>query len=167
VSASTFVRLSGLLASIAYAAGIVWVYASQPRTVAELKGGVAATVGAYRVDPQHFGDGLRYFRADQFPEARAALQRADPAQRDAVTQFYVAYTFYRQGWGRFYNDDALFTQGLQAVDRAIALAPAGRLVIDDPTLGMRSADELRAELQRGLARDVDDLNPMKVFRPRR
>ena len=167
MSASTFVRLSGLLVSIAYAAGIVWVYASQPRTVAELKGGVAATVGAYRVDPQHFGDGLRYFRADQFPEARAALQRADPAQRDAVTQFYVAYTFYRQGWGRFYNDDALFTQGLQAVDRAIALAPAGRLVIDDPTLGMRSADELRAELQRGLARDVDDLNPMKVFRPRR
>jgi hypothetical protein len=167
VSASTFVRLSGLLVSVVYAAGIVWVYASQPRTVAELTGGVAATVGAYRVDPQHFGDGLRYFRADQFPEARAALQRADPAQRDAVSQFYVAYTFYRQGWGRFYNDDALFAQGLQAVDRAIALAPAGRLVIDDPTLGMRSADELRAELQRGLAREVDDLNPMKVFRPRR
>jgi hypothetical protein len=167
VSASTFVRLSGLLVNVAYAVGIVWVYASQPRTVAELKGGVAATVGAYRVDPQHFGDGLRYFRADQFPEARAALQRADPAQRDAVTQFYVAYTFYRQGWGRFYNDDALFKQGLQAVDRAIALAPAGRLVIDDPTLGMRTADELRAELQRGLAREVDDLNPMKVFRPRK
>lgn len=167
MSASTFVRLSGLLVSAAYAGGIVWVYASQPRTVAELTGGVAATVGAYRVDPQHFGDGLRYFRADQFPEARAALQRADPAQRDAVTQFYVAYTFYRQGWGRFYNDDALFAQGLQAVDRAIELAPAGRLVIDDPALGMRTADELRVELQRGLARDVDDLNPMKVFRPRR
>lgn len=165
--AATVVRLTGLLVSLAYATGIVWVYATQPRTVAQLTGGVAATVGAYRVDPQHFGDGLRYFRADQFPEARAAFQRADPAQRDAVTQFYVAYSFYRQGWGRFYNDDPLFQQGLLAVDRSIALAPSGRLLIDDPTLGMRSADELKAELQRGLVREVDDFNPMKVFRPRR
>ena len=161
------VRLSGLLLSVAYAAGIVWLYASQPRTVAQFTGSVAAGVGTYRVDPQHFEDGLRFFRADQFPEARAALLRADPAQRDAVTQFYVGYSFYRQGWGRFYSDDVLYRQGLQAVDRAIALAPGGRLAIHDPTLGMRTADELRAELQRGLTREVDDLNPLRVFRPRR
>ena len=58
--------------------------------------------------------------------------RADPAGRDALTQFYIAYTYYRQGWGRVYNDDALFKNGLEAVDRAIALAPDHRLVVDDP-----------------------------------
>jgi tetratricopeptide (TPR) repeat protein len=127
-------------------------------------------VGAYRIDQQAFDDGLQFFRNEQFVEARAAFERADPARRDALTRFYIAYAFYRQGWGRIYSDDALFTQGLEAVDRAIALAPDGRLVLDGvahPGLGLRSADELRAELQSGLTRDSSDLNPMRVFRERK
>jgi hypothetical protein len=32
---------------------------------------------------------------------------------------------------------------------------------------MRSADELRAELQRGLTREADDFNPLKLFRTRK
>jgi hypothetical protein len=32
---------------------------------------------------------------------------------------------------------------------------------------LRSADELRAELQSGLTRDSSDLNPMRVFRERK
>jgi hypothetical protein len=32
---------------------------------------------------------------------------------------------------------------------------------------MRTADELRAELQRGTVRDLSDLNPMKAFQPRK
>jgi tetratricopeptide (TPR) repeat protein len=124
-------------------------------------------MGAYRIDPQAFEDGLNFFRRDQFEEARAALERADPAQRDALTQFYIAYSYYRQGWGRIYNDDALFGKGLEAVDRAIALAPANRLVVDDQDLGMRTADELRAELQRGMTRDASDLNPMRMFGTRK
>ena len=110
---------------------------------------------------------MAFFRRDQFDEARAAFGRADHASRDARTQFYIAYSYYRQGWGRVYNDDALFAKGLEAVDRAIALAPDHRLVVDDPNLGMRSADELRAELQRGLTRDVSDLNPMRLAAPRK
>ena len=99
-------------------------------------------------------------------EARAAFQRADPAQRDPQTQFYIAYSFYRQGWGRVYNDDVLFKQGLETIDRAIALAPNQRLVVVDENLGMRTGDELKAELQRGLTRDASDFNPMRVFRRR-
>ena len=53
------------------------------------------------------------------------------------------------------------------MDRAIALAPDHRLVVDDSTLAMRSADELRAELQRGLTREASDFNPLKVFRARK
>ena len=134
--------------------------------MAEVTGGLTATIGAYRIDPQAFDDGLAFFRKDQFEEARAAFARADPAQRDAQTQFYIAYSFYRQGWGRVYNDDVLFKQGLEAVDRAIALAPNQRLVVDDPDLGLHTGDELRAELQRGLTRDASDLNPLRLFRRR-
>jgi tetratricopeptide (TPR) repeat protein len=160
-------RASGLALSLAYGALIIWLYATQPQTVGEVTGGLASGVGAYQIDQQAFADALAYFRRDAFVEARAAFDRADPARRDARTQFYIAYSFYRQGWGRVYNDDALFTQGLEAVDRAIALAPGHRLVIADENLGMHTADELRAELQRGITREASDFNPLKVFRSRK
>ena len=161
------VRGAGLVATIAYAAAIGWLYVTQPQTVAQVTGGFASAVGAYRIDQQAFEDGLRFFRGGQFPEARAAFARADTAERDARTQFYLAYTYYREGWGRLYNDDALFAKGLAAADKAIGLAPGGRLVVDDIDLQMRSADELRAELQRGLTREADDFNPLKIFRTRK
>ena len=163
----TAVRAAGLAGTLLYGAAIVWMYAAQPQTVAEVTGWLTSTVGAYRIDQQAFDDGLAFFGRDQFVEARAAFSRADPAGRDARTQFYIAYAFYRQGWGRVYNDDALFKSGLEAVDRAIALAPGHRLVVDDAGLDMHSADELRAELQRGLTRDISDLNPMRLLRKRR
>ena len=161
------VRSAGLAGTVLYGAAIVWMYAAQPQTMAEVTGGFTSTIGAYRIDQQAFDDGLAFFRRDQFEEARAALSRADPAGRDALTQFYIAYTYYRQGWGRVYNDDALFKNGLQAADRAIALAPDHRLVVDDPDIGMHTADELRAELQRGITRDASDFNPLRLLKPRR
>ena len=163
----TIIRAGGLTVSLACAALILWLYANQPQTMAQVSGGLSAMVGAYTIDQQAFDDGLRFFRHDQFPEARAAFGRADRAGRDARTQFYIAYSFYRQVWGRLYNDDTLFKQGLAAVDAAIALAPDGRLVVDDPDLQMHSADELRAELQRGLTVEAADFNPLRVFRTRK
>ena len=160
-------RALGLVLTACYGALILWLYATQPQTMAEVTGGLTSQVGAYRVDAQAMADGLTFFRRDQFIEARAAFARADPAQRDARTQFFIAYTFYRQGWGRVYNDDVLFGEGLKAVDRAIALAPEHRLVLDDADLGMHSADELRAELQRGMTHDASDFNPFKLLRPRK
>jgi tetratricopeptide (TPR) repeat protein len=160
-------RVLGLVMSVAYAVFIAWLYASQPQTGAEAIGGLAATIGAYRIDQQAFDDGLAFFRQDKFPEARTAFERADTAHRDAQTQFYIAYSYYRQGWGRLSSDDELFKQGLDAVNRAIALAPANRLVVADETLAMRSADELKAELERGLRRELSDFNPLRVFAPRK
>ena len=161
------VRVAGLVFTLAYGALIVWLYAAQPQTVSEVTGGLASGMGVYQVDPQATADALAFFRRDAFAEARAAFERADPARRDARTQFYIAYSYYRQGWGRVYNDDILFKLGIEAVDRAIALAPAHRLVLDDPGLGMKSADELKAELERGVTRDASDFNPFKVFSPRK
>jgi hypothetical protein len=166
MSAST-VRAIGLGVTGLYFGVIVWLYASQPQTVAHITGGLSSTIGVYRIDQQAFDDGLAFFRSDKFIEARAAFARADAAERDARTQFYIAYSYYREGWGRFYADDALYKQGLSAVDKAVALAPNQRLVVDDAELGMHSADELRAELLRGLTRDASDLNPMGVVKPRK
>jgi hypothetical protein len=163
----TVTRAVGLAVTLIYTLFIGWLFVRQPATFAEVSGGLSSAVGAYRIDQQAFDDGLRFFRNDQFVEARAAFARADPAQRDALTQFYTAYSFYRQGWGRFYSDDALFAQGLEAVDRAIALAPGGRLLVDHPDQRIRTADELRAELEAGLRRDISDYNPARVFRERR
>jgi hypothetical protein len=162
------IRASGLLLAVGGAAFIVWIYARQPQTIEQVTGGLASGIGAYRIDQASFDDALTFFRNEQFPEARAAFERADPAQRDARTQFYIAYSYYRQGWGRVYNDNDLFARGIEAVDRATALAPGGRLrVDDDPDLQMHSGDELKAELERGRAVDASDFNPMRVFRKRK
>lgn len=162
-----FIRAAGLVAAAAYASVIAWLFAAQPQTVTEAIGGVSATIGTYTIDEQAFDDGLAFFRNDQFVEARAAFTRADPAMRDARTQFYIAYSYYRQGWHRTHRDDVLYKQGLEVVDRAIALAPGGRLVVEDEGLQMRSADELRAELQAGLGRDLSDFNPLRVLESRK
>ena len=161
------VRAAGLALVVAYGAFIVSVYVRQPQTVAEVTGGLAASVGAYAIDRQAFQDGLAFFRRDAFDAARSAFARADPARRDPEVQFYVAYSYYRQGWGRLYSDDALFGAGLETVNRAIAVAPGGRLVVNDPDLQMQTADELKAELEAGLRRESSDLNPLRVFRSRK
>lgn len=161
------IRAAGLVGSLAYGSLIVWLYATQPQNLGEVTGGLTSSIGVYAVDAQAMQDGLVFFRNDQFEEARAAFARADPARRDARVQFYIAYSYYRQGWGRLYSDDALYAKGLEAVDRAIGAAPGGRLVVEDPALGMRTADELRAELIAGRTRDASDFNPMRVLRPRK
>ena len=163
----TLTRALGLALAVTYAAFIGWLYAHQPQTIAQVTGGLSAVVGAYVVDKEAFADGLRFFRNDQFVEARMAFARADPAVRDARTQFYVAYSYYRQGWGRLYHDDRLYTDGLLAIDRAMALAPGGRLVVDDQGLAIHTAEELKAELVAGVRSEASDLNPMRVFRTRK
>ena len=161
------VRTLGLMASIAYAGLIVWLLAQQPQSVAEVAGGLSAGLGVYRIDQQAFDDGLALFRRDEFKAAVSAFERADAARRNARTQFYIAYAYYRRGWGRLYHDDEWFTKGLEAVNRAMAVAPGGRVVVDDPDLQMHSADELKAELEAGLRRDISDFNPMRLLRQRK
>jgi hypothetical protein len=99
-TAETATRATGLTLALTYAILIGWLYARQPQTIAQVTGGLSDAIGSYRVDEQTFADGLAFFRNNQFVEARMAFARADPAVRDARTQFYIAYSYYRQGWGR-------------------------------------------------------------------
>jgi hypothetical protein len=160
-------RAGGLAFAVAYGAFIGWLFAAQPRTLAEVRGGIAASVGAYHIDQEAFEQGRGHFANDRFVEARAAFARADPASRDAQTQFYVAYSYYRQGWHRTHHDDELYRTGLETVKQAMSLAPGGNLRVEDAGLTMHTADELKAELEAGLTRDLSDFNPMRLMTPRK
>jgi hypothetical protein len=160
------IRVAGLAVTAVYATFIVWVYAAQPRTLREVRGGVAASIGVYRIDAAAFDEGLGYFRTDRFAEARRAFARADPAQRDARTQYYIAYAFLREGWGRVYADDALYRQAEVALQRAQAATSDGVVRVDDPDLRLKTSDEMAEALARGLRRDVSDLNPLSMLEKR-
>lgn len=164
---ASLIRALGLGGSLVYAGFIGWLYATAPATMAEVTGGVAAGFSAYRADEQSFQEGLRLFRGDNFEAARTAFDRSDPAKRDARVQFYVAYSYYRQGWGRAWSDDVLFKKGLDALDRAVAADPSGRVAVTDGNLGMTTSDELRAELDEGIRRDASDYNPLRLLRKRK
>ena len=161
-----FIQIIGLALSAVYAAAIIWIYATEPRTFKEMASGAQVSVGTYQVDQEKFNAALTLFRRDQFRAARDEWQRADAAQSDPKTQFYIAYSFYREGWGRVYYDQDLFKQGLDAVNRAIALSPAP-LTVDDENLQMHTAAELKAELEQGTERSWGDANPLKVLRTRK
>ena len=158
--------MAGLVLSLVYAAAIVRVYVRQPATLPEIAGSLTSSVGVYRIDQARFDTGLAFFRKDQFVEARDAFAQADPARQDASVQFYVAYAFLRQGWGRVYADDPLYKAGAATLAHARSLAPGGVLVVNDPNLRLHTAEEMAAEFERGLTRDLSDLNPVRVFRER-
>jgi tetratricopeptide (TPR) repeat protein len=161
------IRVAGLAGSAVLGAFVLWLYVTSPRTVAEVTGGLASSAGLYRVDQAAFAEGLAFFRDDRFEEARLVFERIDSARRDPAVQFYIAYSHYRQGWGRLYNDDEQFARGLEALDRAEAVAPGGRVRVTDPDLGAPTSEELRVELLEGLRTDASDFNPFGVLRTRK
>ncbi len=164
---SRAIQISGLVLSIAYAVFIIWIYATEPRSLREVATSAQVSTGTYQIDQAKFDLAHSLFLRDQFRAARDEWQRADPAQGDARTQFYIAYAFYREGWGRVYNDQDLFRQGLDAANRAANLSNAAPLVVDDPALQMHTVAELKAELEQGVERSWGDVNPLKVLRTRK
>ncbi len=158
----------GIAATLLYAALIIWLYAIEPQTLREVATGASVIAGTYEVDAAKFDGGLQLFRQEKYAAAREAWAQADPAQRDARTQFYIAYAFYREGWGRVYSDDALFKQGLAAVNRAISLAGNdATFAAQDSDLRLHTLAELKVELEQGTQRSWSDLNPLKVLRERK
>ena len=160
-----YIQILGIILIFAGFAFTAFLYWTEPRSLAEVttKGQVA--LGTYEINKDEFARGLGLFRTDDFIGARIAFDRADPEKRDANTQFYVAYSFYRQGWGRVSNDDSLFKPGLTAVDHVIALDPNFRTA--DKTLAMKTPSELKNELEEGLKITPSDFNPMKLIRERK
>ncbi len=171
-----YIQILGVALTALYGVFIVFLYAAEPRSLEEVtskaisaveqtvsKGQVLA--GTYEIDQAAFGQGLAAFRADNFVLARDRFERADPEKRDANTQFYIAYSYYRQGWGRVSNDDELFKAGLEALQRFPAIDPD--FVSKDPNLQLKTAVELRSEFEEGLKVTADDFNPFRLVRERK
>ena len=171
-----YIQIAGVAAAAVYGIFIVFLYAAEPRSIEDISIKARSTIenaatkgqviaGTYEVDPVKFGEGLRAFNQNNFVASRDLFERADPEKRDAKTQFYIAYSLYRQGWGRISNDDALFKQALEAANRVTALDRDYRA--DDPSLKLRTPAELKHELDQGMTTTIDDFNPFKLVRERK
>ena len=171
-----YIQISGVLLTVFYAVFIAWIYIAEPQSLDEFPAKAQTTIdnvttktqiaiGTYEVDKARFDEGLKAFRADNFIAARDNFERADPEKRDAKTHFYIAYSFYRQGFGKVYNDDALFKQGLEQTNRVIASDKNFRS--DDPDLKLKTPAELKNEFEEGLKVTASDFNPFKILRQRK
>ena len=160
-----YIHIASLLIAAVGLTLIVFIYATQPKNLTEIAAKSSVAIGTYTIDKKEFENGIAAFRRDEFETARAAFDRSDPEKRDAAVQFYIAYSFYRQGWGRVSNDNDLFTKGLAATEQVIKLDPNYRST--DAELVMRTPIELKAELEDGLKITVSDFNPLKLTRERK
>lgn len=170
------VQILGIFLTVFYGVFVAWLYLVEPKSFDEVPSkaqttienaatGAQIIVGAYEVDRARFDDGLRAFRQNNFVAARDNFERADPEKRNAETQFYIAYSFYRQGFGAVSNDDALFRQGLERVGSVAALDK--NFASGDSDLALKTPAELKNEFEEGLKVTAGDFNPFKVLRRRK
>ncbi|MDQ3711277.1 MAG: hypothetical protein M3388_03565 [Acidobacteriota bacterium] len=170
------IQTLGIVFTTVYSIFIAWLYWTEPKSLEELSAKAQTTIenvttktqvaiGTYEVDQTKFDEGLKAFRADNFIVARDNFERADTERRDARTQFYIAYSFYRQGFSRVSNDDALFKQGLEQTNRVAALDR--NFKSDDANLQIKTLVELKNEFEEGLKVTASDFNPLKVLRERK
>jgi hypothetical protein len=171
-----YIQILGLAVTFVYGAFVIFLYAAEPRSIEEMSSKAKSAVGSavtkgqvmtgtYEIDQAKFAQGLAAFRQDNFIAARDSFERADPEKRDAKTQYYIAYSYYRQGWGRVSNDDALFKQGLASLERVTLIDPSFRS--DDTNLQLRTPAELRNEFEEGMKITADDFNPLRLVRERK
>ena len=169
------IQTTGIILTALLGLFVLWVYWAAPKSVADVTvkaretfeqaaNEARAATGTYEVDAEKFRQGLNAFRAENHVLARDQFEQADPKGIDTATQYYIAYSFYRQGWGRFSNDDDLFKRGLEQVEKVIALGREFRS--DDPNLKLSHPVELKNELEEGLRITADDFNPFRLTRER-
>ena len=170
------IQILGIFLTLFYGVFICWLYWVEPKSLEEVSAKAQTTIenaatktqvaiGTYEVDGAKFDEGWRAFRQDNFVVARDNFERADPEKRDAKTQFYIAYSFYRQGFGKVYNDYALFKQCLEQTNRVAALDR--NFKSDDANLQMKTPAELKNEFEEGLKVTASDFNPLKLLRERK
>ena len=171
------IQILGAVLSTVFGIFILFVYATAPRSIGELTTKAGETVskaintgqivtGTYRVDEAKFQRALALFRSQDYPGARAMFGESDPEKRDGQTQFYIAYSYYRQGWGRFSNDDEFFKLGLETAKHAQTLLGGG-FVSDDSDLKLKTPAALVNELEEGLRVTADDFNPLRALNERK
>lgn len=171
-----YLQTFGIALTAFYGLFVAWIYIAEPKTLTELPTKAQETIekatttaqvitNTYEVDRTKFNEGLTAFRSDNFVVARDSFAKADTENRDAKTQYYIAYSFYRQGFGKVSNDDELFKKGLEQVNKVIQLDK--NFKSDDANLQLKTPAELKNEFEEGLKVTPSDFNPLKVFRERK
>lgn len=171
-----YLQIFGIALTVFYGLFVAWIYIAEPKTLTELPTKAQETIekatttaqvitNTYEVDQTKFNEGLTAFRNDNFVVARDSFAKADTENRDAKTQYYIAYSFYRQGFGKVSNDDELFKKGLEQVNKVIQLDK--NFKSDDANLQLKTPAELKNEFEEGLKVTPSDFNPLKVFRERK
>ncbi len=171
-----YLQILGIFLTVVYGFFVAWLYWAEPKNLEDFSTKAKETIentttqgqiiiGTYEVDAAKFADGLKAFRTDNFVAARSFFENADPERRDARTQFYIAYSFYRQGFGKLYNDDELFKKGLEQINRVLTLDR--NFKSDDTNLQMKTPAELKNEFEEGLRTTVEDFNPFRLTRERK
>lgn len=172
-----YIQISSIVLVAVIGGFIVFLYATAPRSLEELSAKAKETVdnavtkgqvltGIYTANRVKVNQGIGQFRQEKYEIARELFNEADPEKRDGQTQFYIAYSFYREGWGKFANDDKLFEQAYEAGKRAQILL-GENFVSDDADLKLKTTADLLAEIEEGLRVTPDDFNPQKWFRERK
>jgi len=170
------IQFFSIVLTTVYGLFVMWLYVAEPKTLEELPSKARQTIekatttvqvitNIYEIDQAKFNEGLTAFRQDNYILARDNFEKADPERRDARTQFYIAYSFYRQGFGRISNDDALFRQGLEQINRVIQLD--NNFKSDDANLQLKTPVELKNEFEEGLKITASDFNPLRLMRERK
>jgi hypothetical protein len=157
-------QLTGIGLAIIYGVIIIWLYVRQPRSFAEIKTQAAIETNVYSIKQENFDEAMKQFNAGQYAVAIDQFKLADPAEGDAKTQFYIAYSYYRLGHGRFTDNDEMFQKGLAAIDHCIASAANHIFEIDREDLEIKNAGQLRARFQEGLEVTPADFNPLNWFK---
>lgn len=171
-----YLQVFGIVLTAVYGLFVAWIYVAAPKSLEELPAKAQETIeratataqvitNTYEIDQAKFNEGLTAFRADNFIVARDNFEKADTEKRDAKTQFYIAYSFYRQGWGRVSNDDELFKKGLEQMKRVELLDK--NFKSDDANLQLKTPVELKNEFEEGLKVTASDFNPLKLVRERK
>jgi len=75
------VQSTGIAVTVLYGAFVVWIYATQPRSIAELQDAAAVQANVYTIDQAQFDEAIRAFRQGQYQIAVDHFERADTARR--------------------------------------------------------------------------------------
>lgn len=150
----------GIAWTMLFAIFIIWIYATEPRSLKEVANKTSVNIGTYKIDQPKFDAALQMFKNKNYAAARDEFERADPEHRDFRTQFYIAYSLYRDGCNWLRGDDTLYQQAMEAVERAIALVPEGsNYAVNDEgvDIQLHTPSELKAEIDEGLHATIGDL----------
>ena len=70
-----YIQILTILITLAGSVFIVFLYWTEPRSIAEVSSKGQVVLGTYEIDRKEFDQGLAYFRNDEFLAARAAFDR--------------------------------------------------------------------------------------------